>query len=86
MGRRGPVAAVILSKRDQFMASFIPDFAPNALKTVPKTQNLAVLKQWVFIVGGLEIIRTAVQSPETINLVAGGDTVPLTRERFKERF
>jgi phthalate 4,5-cis-dihydrodiol dehydrogenase len=37
-------------------------------------------------VGGLEIIRTAVQSPETINLVAGCDTVSVTRERFKERF
>jgi len=37
-------------------------------------------------VGGLEIIRTAVQSPETINLVAGCDVVPITRERFKERF
>jgi phthalate 4,5-cis-dihydrodiol dehydrogenase len=37
-------------------------------------------------VGGLEIIRTAVQSPDTINLVAGCDNVPLTRERFKERF
>ena len=37
-------------------------------------------------VGGLEIIRSAVQQPETINLVAGCDVVPLTRERFKERF
>ena len=37
-------------------------------------------------VGGLEIIRTAIQSPETINLVAGCDVVPVTRERFKERF
>jgi phthalate 4,5-cis-dihydrodiol dehydrogenase len=37
-------------------------------------------------VGGLEIIRTAVQQPETINLVAGCDVVALTRERFKERF
>jgi len=37
-------------------------------------------------VGGLEIIRSAIQSPETINITAGCDTVPLTRERFKERF
>ena len=37
-------------------------------------------------VGGLEIIRSAVQQPESINLVAGCDVVPLTRERFKERF
>jgi phthalate 4,5-cis-dihydrodiol dehydrogenase len=37
-------------------------------------------------VGGLEIIRTAVQAPETINLTAGCDVVPLTRERFAERF
>lgn len=37
-------------------------------------------------VGGLEIIRSAVQQPEAINLVAGCDVVPLTRERFKERF
>ena len=37
-------------------------------------------------VGGLEIIRSAVQQPETINLVAGCDVVPLTRERFQERF
>ena len=37
-------------------------------------------------VGGLEIIRSAVQQPETINLTAGCDVVPLTRERFQERF
>ena len=37
-------------------------------------------------VGGLEIIRTAVQSPEKINLVAGCDVGPVTREKFKERF
>ena len=37
-------------------------------------------------VGGLEIIRSAVQQPETINLVAGCDVVPITRERFLERF
>jgi phthalate 4,5-cis-dihydrodiol dehydrogenase len=37
-------------------------------------------------VGGLEIIRSAVQAPETINLTAGCDVVPLTRERFQERF
>ena len=37
-------------------------------------------------VGGLEIIRSAIQQPETINLTAGCDVVPLTRERFKERF
>lgn len=37
-------------------------------------------------VGGLEIIRTAVQSPDKINLVAGCDTVAVTREKFKERF
>ena len=37
-------------------------------------------------VGGLEIIRSAVQQPETVNLAAGCDVVPLTRERFKERF
>jgi phthalate 4,5-cis-dihydrodiol dehydrogenase len=37
-------------------------------------------------VGGLEIIRTAVQSPDKINLVAGCDVVPITRDRFKERF
>ena len=37
-------------------------------------------------VGGLEIIRSAVQQPETINLAAGCDVVPVTRERFQERF
>ena len=37
-------------------------------------------------VGGLEIIRSAVQQPDTINLTAGCDVAPLTRERFQERF
>jgi phthalate 4,5-cis-dihydrodiol dehydrogenase len=37
-------------------------------------------------VGGLEIIRAMVQQPETLNLMAGCDVVPVTLERFKERF
>jgi phthalate 4,5-cis-dihydrodiol dehydrogenase len=37
-------------------------------------------------VGGLEIIRSAVQQPETVNLAAGCDVVQVTRERFQERF
>jgi len=37
-------------------------------------------------VGGLEIIRSAVQAPDTINLVAGCDVVEVTRNAFKERF
>ncbi|MDA1035304.1 MAG: Gfo/Idh/MocA family oxidoreductase [Chloroflexi bacterium] len=53
--------------------------AENATKKI----NIGVIGVGV---GGLEIIRTAVQSPDKINLVAGCDTVPVTRERFKERF
>src|SRR5439155_3286466 len=37
-------------------------------------------------VGGLEIIRAMVQQPDILDLYAGCDVVPLTRERFKERF
>ena len=37
-------------------------------------------------VGGLEIIRAMVQQPEILNLMAGCDVVPVTLERFKERF
>ena len=37
-------------------------------------------------VGGLEIIRAMVQQPDILNLMAGCDVVPLTLERFKERF
>jgi phthalate 4,5-cis-dihydrodiol dehydrogenase len=37
-------------------------------------------------VGGLEIIRSAVQAPDTINLVAGCDVVEVTRQKFKDRF
>jgi len=37
-------------------------------------------------VGGLEIIRSLVQQPDILELSAGCDVVPLTRERFQERF
>jgi phthalate 4,5-cis-dihydrodiol dehydrogenase len=37
-------------------------------------------------VGGLEIIRAMVQQPDILNLMAGCDVVPVTLERFKERF
>jgi phthalate 4,5-cis-dihydrodiol dehydrogenase len=37
-------------------------------------------------VGGLEIIRAMVQQPDVLDLYAGCDVVPLTRERFQERF
>jgi len=36
--------------------------------------------------GGLESIRSIVQQPATVRLAAGCDVVPVTRERFKERF
>ena len=37
-------------------------------------------------VGGLEIIRAMVQQPDILEIVAGCDVVPVTLERFKERF
>ena len=37
-------------------------------------------------VGGLEIIRFILQQTEVVNLAAGCDVSPLTRERFQERF
>jgi len=37
-------------------------------------------------VGGLEMIRSMINQPEILNIVAGCDVVPLTLERFKERF
>lgn len=37
-------------------------------------------------VGGLEILRSVVQQPDIVHLAAGCDTVPVTRERFQERF
>ena len=37
-------------------------------------------------VGGLEILRSVVQQPDIVHLAAGCDVVPVTRERFKERF
>ena len=37
-------------------------------------------------VGGLEIIRAMVQQPDILNLMAGCDVVPVTLERFKDRF
>src|SRR5919199_1221547 len=37
-------------------------------------------------VGGLEIIRAMVQQPDILNLMAACDVVPVTLERFKDRF
>src|SRR5687767_15945153 len=37
-------------------------------------------------VGGLEIIRSIVQQDQVVRLAAGCDVVPVTRQRFQERF
>ncbi len=37
-------------------------------------------------VGGLEIMRSMTQQADILNLAAGCDVVPVTRERFQERF
>ena len=37
-------------------------------------------------VGGLEILRSVVQQPDIVRLAAGCDVVPVTRERFQQRF
>lgn len=37
-------------------------------------------------VGGLEILRSVVQQPDIVHMAGGCDVVPVTRERFQERF